>query len=338
MNYLFKIPKTEPKLTKELLLKHNSEETYMEHYLGLPVKKGLFKSPLRVDSNPTASFYRNKQNELIFKDFKGDFYGNFISVVMELYSISYYKALKTIANDFGIIKFEDYEYHPPKIAYSNTKFEEKGGSIIQIERQEFSEKELKWWETFGISKKTLNKFNVFSCKNVFLNNFYFASSSESSPMFGYYGGKNENGELWRIYMPTKRTYRFLSNWNSHVIQGSKQLKSSGDILVITKSLKDVMTFHELGISAIAPNSENLFLTLTQYAKLKQKFKHIFLLYDMDLAGVSNSKKIKRMFPDLQILLIPRKYKCKDMSDFYKKYGLFKSLDLIEKAKKYYIYE
>ena len=49
---------------------------------------------------------------------------------------------------------------------------------------------------------------------------------------------------------------------------------------------------------------------------------MFLLYDMDLAGVSNSKKIKKMFPDLQILLIPKKYKCKDMSDFYKKYGLF----------------
>ena len=38
------------KLTQEELLKHNSEETYMEHYLGIPVKKGLFKSSLRKDN------------------------------------------------------------------------------------------------------------------------------------------------------------------------------------------------------------------------------------------------------------------------------------------------
>ena len=46
-------------ITKELILSKVSEETLMEHYLGIPVKKGLFKSPLRQDSKPTCAFYRN---------------------------------------------------------------------------------------------------------------------------------------------------------------------------------------------------------------------------------------------------------------------------------------
>ena len=37
-----------------------------------------------------------------------------------------------------------------------------------------------------------------------------------------------------------------------------------------------MTLYGLGITAIAPNSENIFITEAQYANLKTKFKHIVL--------------------------------------------------------------
>ena len=80
-------------VTKELILNSVSEETLMEHYLGVPVKKGLLKSPLRQDNKPTCAFYRNKKGDLIFKDFRGDFSGNFISVVMYKFQCSYGKSL-----------------------------------------------------------------------------------------------------------------------------------------------------------------------------------------------------------------------------------------------------
>ena len=93
----------EPKITKKYLLERQTQETYLEYYLGIPVKKGLFKSPLRNDNSPTCSFYRNASGDIIFNDFSGLFYGNFISVVMYKYSCSYYKALQIIANDFVIL-------------------------------------------------------------------------------------------------------------------------------------------------------------------------------------------------------------------------------------------
>lgn len=65
-------------------------------------------------------------------------------------------------------------------------------------------------------------------------------------------------------------------------------KQGGDILVITKSLKDCACLYEYGITAIAPCSENEFLTDTQYERIKKKFKHIFLLWDNDFTGVSNA--------------------------------------------------
>lgn len=48
--------------------------------------------------------FRDSAGRLVFKDFRGDFYGNFIEVVKYKYNVSYSKALAIIANDFGIRK------------------------------------------------------------------------------------------------------------------------------------------------------------------------------------------------------------------------------------------
>lgn len=120
-------------ITKELILSKVSEETLMEHYLGIPVKKGLFKSPLRQDSKPTCAFYRNRKGDLIFKDFRGDFHGNFISVVMYKFDCPYGKALQIIANDFGIVSRKNLTINKPLIKYTNQKFNDTTQAVIQIE-------------------------------------------------------------------------------------------------------------------------------------------------------------------------------------------------------------
>ena len=51
-------------------------------------------------------------------------------------------------------------------------------------------------------------------------------------------------------------------------------KEGGDFVVITKSMKDCMLFHEYNIPAIAPCSENLFLTDLVVSNVKEKFPDI----------------------------------------------------------------
>ena len=63
------------------------------------------------------------------------------------------------------------------------------------------------------------------------------------------------------------------------------LPKTGDYVVVGKALKDVMTLYEYGIPAVAPCSENEFLSDVQYNKLKSRFKHILLLYDNDKPGL-----------------------------------------------------
>lgn len=115
----------------------------MEHYLGLTPKKGLFKSTLRRDANPTVSFYRNKKGELIYKDFGcPEHCGNFITMVMIKFGCSYGKALQIIANDFNIISNNNIPVNKSIIKYTEEKFEDSGPAIIQVEIKDFTEKEL----------------------------------------------------------------------------------------------------------------------------------------------------------------------------------------------------
>ena len=331
----FSIPSSIPKITKDFLLSKNSEETYMSTYLGLTVKPGLQISPLRKDNRPTCNFHRSpKTGELMFHDFGTGFHENFIGVVMEINHCTYSQALQIIAEDFGYIE-KTTQREPVKLKISNIKLEEKPETQIQIVPKDFSSSELRWWESFGITENTLKKFKVFSCDSVFLNGNYFGSSTPRSNIFGYYCGKKNGVEIWRIYMPQRKTYRFLSNTGKSFIQGSRQLPDTAYILVITKSQKDVMCLYEFGIPAIAPCSEVLFISDKQLKKLKERFKTIIVFYDNDLPGIKGMQKIKSQHPDLNFFWIPRKYGAKDTSDFVKKYGINKTRTYIEQLKEYY---
>ena len=112
-------------------------------------------------------------------------------------------------------------------------------------------------------------------------------------------------------------------------------KDGGDDLVITKSLKDAAVLYEYGITAIAPCSENVFITDAQYQKLKTKFKNIYLNYDNDEAGLKAMCKIKKQYPELKVLFLPRHGGDKDISDFRKAHGHKKTLDLINNIKECY---
>lgn len=319
----------QPKITKELILSRFSEEQLMEYYLHIPVKKGLFRSPLRRDKQPTCSFYRNKSGTLIFKDFATGQHLNIFDVVQSIFRCDYFEALRIIANDFGIVRDNALHRNPGKINLNPIKIKDKEISKIQIEIQEFTDNELKWWGRYGITRDILRHFDVYSCKHVFLNDQLFAESQQHCPIFGYYGKKYQGLELWRCYFPKRTSFRFITNWPSKKIQGYDQLPKKGKLLVITKSMKDSMCLYSCGITACAPNSENLFISDKVLEDLKSRFENIVVFYDNDRPGLYNMSKIRREHPELTYIFIPRRYGSKDISDFYKDHGRKETLNLIK---------
>ena len=321
----------EPKITKEFLLSKNNEETYMTYYLGVPVSKKLFKSTLRVDHHTTCSYFRGKSGTLYFKDFATGDCLDFANVVMKKFNCNYHEALEIIAKDFG---YKSGNNKQIPIVKAQPRFEGTKQTFIQVEVKEFSESELKWWNSFGITKDILKRFNVYSCKSVFLNGSLHSQSLQHMPIYGYYFGKKENIEQWRLYYPRKTQFRFIGNVSSKVVQGYKQLPKNGKLLVITKSMKDLMSMYSYGITACAPNSETIFMTDKMLEELKQRFERIVVMFDNDKPGISAMRKLKKQHPELTYFFIPRKYKCKDFSDLRAMYGKDKTKELIIKALKW----
>ena len=324
---------TVPKeLTKELIESKISQETLISNYYGVPIKKGLFCAKHRTDSHPTCCYYK-RNGRIYIKDFGSDYYGDWIYVVKQKFNCNYYDALAIAANDFDIQKIP--HLNKNKVKISNESLSENKQSIIRVEIRDFQQYELDWWNKFGISLQTLKKFRVFSCKNIWLNGHLFHLETQNQLIFGYYGGIKDGVEQWKIYFPSRK-WKWINNRDSTQLQGARNLpKNGGDYAVITKSLKDVMLLYEFGIPAVAPNSENQFVTESQLEKIKSKFKTILVFYDNDLAGIQGMCRIKKIHPELKFAFIPKKYEAKDISDFYKKYGKQKTKELIDKAIEYY---
>ena len=298
----------------------------MQHYTGLDVSsKKLMLSPFRVDNHFTVSFYKSKSDILYLHDFATNEHINCFQAVMKKFGVNFYEALDIIAKDFGLIEgSNDLKTKPLNVQ----SLKETESSRIQVQIKNYSDDELEWWKQFGISVKTLKKFHVFSIEHVFLNGELKFSSSKQCPIYGYYFGKNKNGiEKWKIYFPLKTEYRFLNNLSKKVLQGYHQLPKIGDLLVITKSMKDVCALYEFGISAVSPNSETLFIDDKKLEEFKQRFKHILVIYDSDRPGKFNMAKIRREHPELNYYFLPR-YLAKDFTDSIKMVGVDKMKEFV----------
>lgn len=318
------------KLTKDLILSSLSEEQIFSFYIGSDVRgKKLFRSHLRKDKNPTCSMYRNSKGVLIYKDFATSQYLDCFAYVQEQFKCSFPEALRIIANDFNILKDSSLNRNKGKIIDKDFKIEEKEFSKIQIEAQDFTELELKWWAKYGITLEILKKYNVYSCKHVFLNGQLVAKSQQHCPIYGYYGKKYRGEELWKIYFPKRKEYRFMGNYPAKKMQGYEQLPKTGNICVITKSQKDCMTLYSLGIPACASNSETVIPSEAIINDLKSRFKYIVALWDNDYTGITFLNKFKRQHPELIYTWIPRDSGAKDISDFYALYKKDRTIKLIK---------
>ena len=315
-----------PNITKDFILSKVNQESIMHYYTGNDVtSKKLVTSCLRSDNHVTVGYYKSNSGTLYMHDFATNEHLDCWNVVMKMFNLSYFDALKKIATDFGLLGNEKIQTKKIKLVES---LKEKESCKIQVQIKDYSEKELEWWNQFGISKKLLKKYHIYSLKHIFLNGDLKFTSSDNTPMYGYYFGKDKNGEeKWKIYFPMRTEFRFLNNLSKKVLQGYHQLPKTGDLLVITKSMKDVVAMYGFGIAAVSPNSETLFIEDKKLEEFKKRFKHILVLYDSDKAGKHNMWLIRKQYPELNYYCLP-KYLEKDFTDTIKAIGVDKMKDYI----------
>lgn len=321
------------KIDAEFILSKVTQEQILERYLNIPVKLNTVQcSGLRKDKNPSCTFIEDIKGIIRYIDY-GDasISGDCFGVVQCLNSCNYYNALNIIANDFGL-KLSNISttvkkvYKPSNIPTSFKKEEGK----IQIKKIPFTSTHLKFWKEYGITKEILEYFNVYAISHYWFN-------GEVRIIIGIGFAYYFKSYKYKIYKPLAKNFRFITN--TKYIQGYNQLPLKGNLLVITKSLKDVMVLYIYGIVAISLQAEGFHLDESIFKDLQSRFNNIISFYDFDYAGLKGSGNLKRIYGIQRISLSNGRlgttdYKTKDISDYYKQYKYEKTKILTQKIIKY----
>lgn len=305
--YSTKLSSTET--LEDLLSKIDDYDIYA-YYMGNFTIGKLYNSPLRTDDKiPSFAIFKGRRGNLMFKDHGSGESGN---------AISFIKLIDHITDQ------QTLERQLLKIIRSTKPTEIRNRTVVRstdyivdigIVRQPFTKIDIDYWNQFNISLDTLNKFQVFSIKYYLSNNIVKGIYKDENPMYAY-----KVFDKFKIYRPLASKYtKWRTNLTTSDVQGFAQIPEKGDLLIITKSLKDVMVLYEMGYTAISAASETTFIPEDILSGLKEKWKYIVLLYDRDKAGIQNARKYSKQY-NLPAFFINKKFKSKDISDAVKNCG------------------
>jgi len=326
---MFNFDNASLQITKEEILKYITElqilERYCSNYQSLD---SSFKSEFYSDKNGSCRIVISASGIPYYTDYgNGDYFLAF-DYVSRKYGSNYHETCNIIANDFGL-KRTNLSVTPQLLLVNDTPKPVKKKSNIQVIVKPFSLIDYEYWMQFGISLQTLQFFNVKACSHVYLNKgdkHYVFEYKNSNPLYSYKFFKNAT-EYLKIYNPYSITKegKWLTNVGSDCLQGYDQLPATGDLLIITKSLKDVMCFYQLGVSAVGLQAETNKMSKKSFDELSKRFKRLVLLLDNDDQGYTSTCEFLLTY-DIEFFFIPTE---KDISDYIKKYGLKKAEKLIK---------
>lgn len=296
-------------ITLDWILSKVTEYDIYAHYLGQFKVGMIYNSPFRKDKNPSFGiFYSKRTKQLLFKDHGTGDCGNVIKFVSLYTGITNY-------NDILLDIVDKLKITSDTKLVSSKQYIASTETVIGVVRQDFTAEDINYWSQFNICINTLKKFNVNSIKYYLCNGIVKGIYKKENPMYAYKVYNN-----FKIYRPLADKYtKWRNNLGQYDIQGFKQLPKTDNLLIITKSLKDVMCLYEMGISAISPASESTFIPDDVLDNLKKRFKHILICFDRDTSGIKYLRKIS-LKTGLKPLLVHKKWKSKDISDAIKLNG------------------
>lgn len=331
-------------VSKEGLLRYITDYQIYAEYIDqeIIVGKNIY-SPFRKELNPSFGFFMGENNEICFHDFTLRLKGDCIKFVMILFDLNYFEALSRIAIDFNMQ--DDF------ICAKNLKKSKTVNNDFQIntsrekalartlykftlgkKRRSWEPKDLIFWKDFGISIKTLKKYRVEPISHIIIN-----GRPIKADEYAYvFIETKDNVETYKIYQPFSKDYKWLNSHNESIWQGWSQLPESSDpgILIITKSLKDVMAITEnTQFSAVALQCENVLPKKHVIEELKERFGRIVIFYDNDYDKEENWGQLfannLQNETGFENIFIDEKFKSKDFSDLIKNNNVEKAVDILE---------
>jgi hypothetical protein len=263
-----------------------------EYYLSLADKlygqeivvKSVFNS---TEKTPSMTIYPDKRTgKYKFKDFSSGTQGDAYDLVKQLFSINASEAVFRVLKDYGeYVNLNCVEKEDITIV---SKFK-----VSDYEARSWNTEDAKYWMSYGISSKTLEKYNVMPLEAYKMNNGEKEITINNRFTYGYF---RADGLIYKIYQPKLQGKKFIKVRSC--IQGHEQLTYGKPNLVIQSSLKDLMSFEQLGfktIECVAPDSENTMIPDAVMWELIKKYETVITVFDNDEAGKKAIMKYKERY-------------------------------------------
>ena len=305
-------------LHTDVILSKITEYDIFRYYIkGFRELNKKFCSELREDNTPTAAIYVWK-NTLLYKDHgHPEHTFNCFRYIQAAFNCDWITALRMVDRDFalGLSYTKDdglFSMGTQGVKQKQPDLIEKL-TLIRKKRRKWNKEDGKFWSKYYISKDILVKFGVEPIDYYWVNEHRFSCKTIT---YAY-----KFGQRYKIYAPEETERKWTSNVKAADTQGWKQLPNKGDIVILTSSLKDIMTLYSAGYPAIAMQSEMQMPAEKLIESLKERFKLILVLYDNDYDKETNpgqmmGNKICMKYGLINVC-IPSKYGSKDPSDLVK---------------------
>lgn len=293
-----------PDLTKDFILQRVTQEQIMEYYLNVSVVLDtLIITPPVIrtnDTNPTFSFYYNQHGRLRGRDFgPSEFWGDCFDVVARVIGVDasskrgFQMVIHTIAKDFRLHKYEHVEEVTKYELITHDFFKKKKvkhKTRFKITPRQYNYHDYGFWKRFNINQTLLHHGKVYCAEDIYISKdgedyTLIYRYSTKDPAYCYYGGKDENGiEEWKIYYPYRKAKGESGfHSNSSFLQG-KHLITCGQVGVITKGYKDVLSMRSFGFQAVAESAESVMLSKDNYWFMRTKFDYLVSCMDYGTTG------------------------------------------------------
>jgi hypothetical protein len=271
---------------------------------------------------PSFAIFPSKTGGLLFKDHGIGVSGNALKF------IKLYKGIQTRDElERELLRIVRRSNPTSNVATATREYTHKEDTDIGIVRQPFTDIDKKYWKQFHISIDTLKHFNAFSIKYYLCNRVVRGTYKDDNPMYAY-----KVYDKFKIYRPLASKYtKWRTNLTNRHVQGLAELPhEGGNLLIITKSLKDVMCLYEMGFNAISPSSETTFIPDDIVQSLKTKWKHIVILFDRDATGMKKAREYSKRYR-MDAIFVHKKFKAKDVSDAVKLNSFFEVKEWLTKT-------
>ncbi len=276
------------------------------------------------DRTPSMSIFVWKGKGYRFNDHSTGIKGGPVDLVIELCKlkgekINYGQACLKIVEDYN-------NYLLTGNSITVTEFKERAKyKPIDHPIRAWDKTDDNYWGQYELREEDLKYYEAYPLESYTLSNGENTLKIQGFHIYGYF---TKAGELYKIYQPIVRDRRFLKV-KDHV-QGLEQLNRPGEILVISKSLKDLAGLRKMnfeGCQYISPDSENSMLREPLLRSLQGSFKRVFTLMDNDSAGVLASGKYKELYGILPLPLENLGLE-KDPTDSIKKLGFARVKEIL----------